>query len=129
MQAQTEPQTSPALSSSRLTCTGSIWAGSSIGSSTVSNPQSLNCLNSLVLLLLKGEVNRKVFSPSLIGVSEPMRSRHRVKTFSPLSSLARKTLCCAAKLIVCDLVDENIRRIEFPWPSHCRRGSGRLGQI
>src|SRR5580765_764780 len=81
MQAHNEPHTSPALSSSRLTCIGSMWEGSSIGSSTVSKPQSLNCLKSFVLLLLKGEVKRKVFNPNLIGVPEPRPSTVRVKTF------------------------------------------------
>ena len=34
--------------------------------STLSKPQRLNCLNSLVLALEKGEVNRKVLIPYLI---------------------------------------------------------------
>src|SRR5437879_4431633 len=86
MHAQIEPQTIPALSSSLLTWCGSMWSGSSMGSSTVSKPHCLNCLNSFVLLLLNGEVNRKVFNPSLITharldyraqESRPARCRRR----------------------------------------------------
>src|SRR5580698_2503592 len=66
MQAQAEPHTSPVLSNSIFTLCGSICAGASMGISTVSNPQSLNMGNSLVLLVVKGEVNRKVFMPILM---------------------------------------------------------------
>jgi hypothetical protein len=40
--------------------------GSSTGISTVSKPHFLKVLNSLVLSLVKGEVNRKVLMPNLI---------------------------------------------------------------
>src|SRR5437016_14225901 len=63
MQAQTEPQTKPFLSSSRFTWAGSICDKSSTGISTVSKPHFLNCLNNLVLWLVKGEVKRKVLIP------------------------------------------------------------------
>src|SRR5437899_9024567 len=66
MQAQTEPQTSLFLSSSRFTWAGSMWAGSSMGISTVSKPQRLNCGKSLVLSLVKGDVKRKVLMPMRI---------------------------------------------------------------
>jgi len=49
LQAQIEPQTSPFLSNSFLTLAGSMWAGSSMGISTVSAPHFLNWGNSLVL--------------------------------------------------------------------------------
>src|SRR5690348_12883343 len=66
MQAQTEPQTSLCLSSSRFTWAGSMWDGSSTGISMVSNPQRLNCGKSLVLSLVKGDVKRKVLMPMRI---------------------------------------------------------------
>src|SRR5512137_2538266 len=73
-QAQTEPQTRPCLSSSRFTCAGSMCDGSSIGISIVSKPHCLNCLKSLVLSLVNGEVKRKVLIPSLIIAEEANHS-------------------------------------------------------
>src|SRR2546430_218073 len=66
MQAQTEAQTSPWLSSSRFTCAGSMCDGSSTGISTVSKPHFLKVLKSFVLSLVNGEVNKKVLMPNLI---------------------------------------------------------------
>ena len=80
-QAQTEPQTRPCLSSSRFTCAGSMCDGSSMGISMVSKPHCLNCLNSLVLSFVNGEVKRKVLMPSLIIEAEASSSGERVKAF------------------------------------------------
>src|SRR5258705_6524790 len=66
MQAQAEPQTNPCLSNSSFTKAGSMCDGSSMGISTVANPHFLNVLKSLVLSLVKGEVNKKVLMPNLI---------------------------------------------------------------
>src|ERR1051325_6184810 len=68
MHAQTEPQASLFLSSSRRTCAGSMCDGSSTGISTVSNPHFLNVGNSFVLSLVKGDVNKNVLMPSLINL-------------------------------------------------------------
>src|ERR1043166_1969356 len=68
MQAQTDPQTRPFSSSSAFTKAGSICDVSSTGISTVSKPHFLKVLNSFVLSLVNGEVNRKVFIPILISV-------------------------------------------------------------
>src|ERR1051325_8833087 len=66
MQAQTEPQTRPCLSNSRLTWAGSMCEGSSTGISMDLKPHFLKVGKSRVLLLVNGEVNRKVLMPSLI---------------------------------------------------------------
>src|SRR5688500_18407225 len=66
MQAQTLPATNPDFASSRLTRAGSMWLGSSMGISTDSNPQRLNCGKSFVESLVNGDVNRKVLMPSLM---------------------------------------------------------------
>src|SRR5262245_12720482 len=66
MQAQTLPQTSLFLSSSRRTWAGSICDGSSTGISTVSKPHFLKVGNNFVLALVNGDVNRNVLIPSLI---------------------------------------------------------------
>src|SRR2546423_3650072 len=66
MQAQTEPQTSPSLSSSALTWAGLMCERSSTGISIDWKPHFLKVLNNAVLSLVKGEVNRKVLMPSLI---------------------------------------------------------------
>src|SRR6187200_1742339 len=66
MQAQAEPQTSPFRSSSDFTYAGSMCEGSSIGISIVSKPHFLKRGKSLVLSLVKGEVNKKVLMPNLI---------------------------------------------------------------
>src|ERR1700722_5513407 len=66
MQAQAVPQTSPVLSNSRLTLCGSICAGASMGISTGSKHHSLNFGKSLVLFVVKGEVNRNVLMPILM---------------------------------------------------------------
>src|SRR5687767_8455123 len=73
MHAQTLPQTSPALSSSRFTCAGSMCDGSSMGISTDSNPHFLNCGKSFVESFVNGDVNRKVLMPNLMvrGFSPP----------------------------------------------------------
>src|SRR4051812_26590878 len=67
MQAQTDPQTRPFFSSSACTYFGSMWDGSSIGISTDSKPHFLNMGNSLVESLVKGDVNKNVLIPSLMG--------------------------------------------------------------
>src|SRR4051812_34065297 len=67
MQAQTLPQTRPAFFTSALTYAGSMWLGSSIGISTVSNPHFLNWGKSFVEALVNGDVKRKVLIPSLMG--------------------------------------------------------------
>src|SRR5215470_5361562 len=63
-----------------------MWDGSSIGISTVSNPQRLNCGKRLVLWLVKGDVKRKVLMPIRIrelrlvnvsGVSKGFRGQAR----------------------------------------------------
>ena len=72
MHAQTEPQASPCLSSSRFTCAGSICDGSSMGISTVSKPHRLNWPNSFVLSLVNGDVNRNVLMPNLHDDAEVM---------------------------------------------------------
>src|SRR5687768_8898281 len=66
MHAQTLPQTSPALSSSRFTWAGSMCDGSSMGISTDSNPHFLNCGKSFVESFVNGDVNRKVLMPNLM---------------------------------------------------------------
>src|SRR6476660_5991124 len=66
MQAQTEPQTKPCLSSSDLTCAGSMWEVSSTGISIDSKPHFLKVLKRAVLSLVKGDVKRNVLIPSLI---------------------------------------------------------------
>src|SRR5688500_17281664 len=66
MQAQTDPQASLFLSSSRFTCAGSMCDGSSTGISTVSKPHFLKVGNSFVLAFVKGDVNKNVLMPSLI---------------------------------------------------------------
>ena len=58
--AQTDPQTRPCLSRPFLTLTGSMWEGSSTGISTVSKPHFLKVGNNRVLLVVNGEVNRKL---------------------------------------------------------------------
>src|SRR5438445_6285788 len=90
MQAQADPHTSPCRSSSFFTKVGSIWDGSSIGISTVSNPHFLKVLKSGVLSLVKGEVNRKVLMPNLImDIDERLVERQAVsKVFA-----AGKRLC------------------------------------
>src|SRR5438093_13585906 len=87
MQAQTEPQTRPCRASSRLTFEGSMCDVSSTGISTVSKPQRLNCLNSFVLSLVKGEVKRKVLMPIRITRFEAigLRSRVNYRMCEPLS--------------------------------------------
>src|SRR5258706_9655993 len=77
MHAQTEPQTKPCLSNSAFTCAGSMCEGSSTGISTVSNPHFLNCGNSFVLSLVKGEVNKNVLIPNLIVFGDGMRRPRR----------------------------------------------------
>src|SRR5260370_41197582 len=67
MQAQTDPQTRPFFSNSLCTYFGSMWEGSSIGISTVSNPHFLKVGKSLVESLVKGEVNKNVLIPSLMA--------------------------------------------------------------
>src|SRR4051812_28822362 len=79
MQAQMAPQTSPCRSSSRFTYAGSMWAGSSIASSTKSKPHSLNCLKSFVLELVNGAVNRNVLMPNFIAIC--LRLEERWKNF------------------------------------------------
>src|SRR4051812_26530951 len=90
MQAQTDPQTSPLLSSSAFTCAGSMWLGSSTGISTVSNPHFLNCGKSLVDSLVNGDVNKKVLIPNLISLSrEAKETRAAVKARVQGLNLAR----------------------------------------
>jgi len=67
MQAQTEPQTKPFFSSSPCTYVGSMWEGSSTGISTDSKSHFLNMVKSLVESLVKGDVNKNVLIPSLMG--------------------------------------------------------------
>src|SRR5215217_7964780 len=67
MHAHTLPQTRPAFFTSALTYAGSMWLGSSIGISTVSNPHFLNWGKSFVESLVNGDVKRKVLIPSLMG--------------------------------------------------------------
>src|SRR2546425_132760 len=89
MQAQTEPQTSPSLSSARFTCAGSMCDGSSTGISTVSKPHFLKVLKSFVLSLVNGEVNKKVLMPNLITgkLSARLVERQKLsKDFEPASS-------------------------------------------
>src|SRR3954468_6432210 len=82
MQAQTEPQARPFLSSSALTCFGSMWDGSSRGISTDWKPHFLNFGKSFVLSLVNGEVKRKVLIPNLIIVwPEAMRQNSGVEIF------------------------------------------------
>src|ERR1043165_9573075 len=92
-QAQAVPQTSPCLSKSRFTCAGSMWEGSSIGISMLSNPQRLNLGNSFVLSLVKGEVKRKVLMPNLI-VKPRVRTVLKVsKDFSRQTSRKERRGC------------------------------------
>jgi hypothetical protein len=58
-----------------------MWDGSSIGISMVSKPQRLYFGKSFVLLLVKGEVKRKVLIPNLIVRSKVRGSSEGVKTF------------------------------------------------
>ena len=55
-----------------------------MGISIVSKPHCLNCLNSLVLSLVNGEVKRKVLMPSLIIEAEASPSQAGVKAFCAL---------------------------------------------
>src|SRR5262245_9121201 len=66
MQAQTEPQTRPWLSTARGTWARTMGDGASPGISIDLKPRFLNMGKSLVLLLVNGEVKRKVLMPSLI---------------------------------------------------------------
>src|SRR2546426_10612156 len=75
MQAQTEPHTKPCRSSSRRTLAGSMWEGSSIGISTVSNHHFLNVLNKPVLWVVNGDVNRNVLMPILISIWSGQEAR------------------------------------------------------
>src|SRR2546427_564477 len=81
MQAQTDPQTRPCLSSSRFTCAGSMWDGSSTGISMVSKPHFLKRGKSFVLSLVKGEVKRKVLIPNRITGAEANEMGQPVKGF------------------------------------------------
>src|SRR5207249_6072553 len=63
---QSVPHTRPYRSSSDFTKAGSMWDSCSTAISTESNPQALKFLKSLVLSLVKGEVNRKVLMPNLM---------------------------------------------------------------
>src|SRR5262245_52858863 len=83
MQAQTEPHTSPFLSSSAFTRAGSMCDGSSTGISTVSKPHFLKVGKNLVLSFVKGEVNKKVLMPSLI-----MRGREANQTHLPVKGIS-----------------------------------------
>ena len=64
--AQTLPQTKPFLSSCAFTFAGSIWNGSSMAISTLSNHHCLNLGKSRVLRVVNGDVNRKLLMPNLI---------------------------------------------------------------
>src|SRR3954471_6670888 len=69
MQAQTEPIAMPALSAAAFTLAGSMWLGSSIGISIVSNPQSFNFFKSFTLSLVNGEAKRNELRPKRMGWS------------------------------------------------------------
>ena len=58
----------PALSAAARTLTGSMWDGSSMGSSRVSKPHFLNLGKSFTLSVTNGETYRKVFNPKRIVV-------------------------------------------------------------
>ena len=66
MQAQIDPHARPALSRAARTWAASMWEGSSIGISTVSNPHFLNLGKSEALSVVNGEVNRKELMPNLM---------------------------------------------------------------
>src|SRR5260221_288340 len=100
MQAQTEPQTSPFLSSSVLTWAGSMCDGSSTGISMVSNPHFLKVGNNFVLVFVNGEVNKKVLMPNLMVefFREANQSIHGVKGFPLRSRFFRISRPCVFRL-------------------------------